>query len=364
MQKILFRCDSSKQIGSGHIMRCLNIAKELEKRGCEITFICRENDEDLTKLIESKYTLIKLPKLIYNSDKVLSNSFLGCDESIDSIDTVNSIIKADIKVFNWLVIDHYGISHIWQEIFKSEYAKSNGKSNEFKILVIDDLFDRKHICDILVDQNFLKNEDRYNNLVPNNCLKLIGPKYAILGDEYVKKNKKSIKRDNINRILIFFGGADKHNITKFVIDCIRDKKYNKLIFEVVIGSQNSNRNKINSEIKNIKNINLYKSLPSLAPLIEKSDFAIGACGSVIWERICLGLPSLVITFGKDQLPIAKALHEEKYIYFLGEYKNITKIDFDKAFEKCILERNSFNKSRNLVDGLGKRRIVNAIFGTN
>ena len=133
MKNIIFRCDYSKKLGEEHIIRCLSLAEELVKRACKIYFICRENDGDFTKLIESKYSLIILSKLI-NDDKhkkKLTNNFLGCDESIDALETLNSIKKYNLGNLSWLVIDHYGISKSWHDKFKAGYSKIENKLNSF-----------------------------------------------------------------------------------------------------------------------------------------------------------------------------------------------------------------------------------------
>ncbi len=176
--KIVFRVDASLQIGSGHIMRCLTLADELVRRGADIIFVCRERLGNLINLIEAKrYQVIRLPQAqveyIATTDDLYHAEWLGVSWEQDASDTI--AVLGDEKP-EWLVIDHYAIDRRWEQKLRPHVGK---------IMVIDDLADRPHDCDLILDQNLYQEMDkRYVNNVPESCQKLFGPKFALLRPEF------------------------------------------------------------------------------------------------------------------------------------------------------------------------------------
>ncbi len=188
---IVFRTDASINIGTGHVMRCLTLADELRLKCTDINFICREEPGNLVRYIENRgYKVHQLPgEIDIETDRKLTNKILSKCET-----------KSD-----WLIIDHYDIDISYESPFR-EHVKM--------IMVIDDLANREHDCDLLLYQNYSQNEGRYNGLVPEDCIHLLGPEYAILRPQFQKARGNLRKRDGgVNRILVFMGGADSKNIT-------------------------------------------------------------------------------------------------------------------------------------------------------
>jgi len=196
--KILIRTDSSVQIGTGHVMRCLTLADELRERGAEIVFVCRDFAGNLCG---------------YTEGNLKHAAWLGADWQTDARQ-VEEIIKDFNTHPDWLVVDHYALDERWERYLRS-YVK--------KIMVIDDLADRPHDCDLLLDQNFYENlESRYDGLAPSGCKKLLGPKYALLRPEFREERKNLRKRDGyVKRIMIFFGGSDPTNETTKALEAVR-----------------------------------------------------------------------------------------------------------------------------------------------
>ena len=183
---IFFRVDSSIQIGTGHVMRCLTLADELKLKSANVSFICSEGPGNLINHIgQNGYKAYCLPSgITREDDRKLSEDILA-----------NHAVKPD-----WLIIDHYNIDTAYESPLR-KFAKG--------IMVIDDLANRRHSCDLLLDQNYSKNTKRYHGLVPQSCIQLIGPKYAILRPQF-RKVREQLKEKNgsVARILVFIGGAD------------------------------------------------------------------------------------------------------------------------------------------------------------
>ena len=185
--KIIFRVDASLNIGSGHVMRCLTLAEKLKEISSDITFISRKLKGNLNALISNegfKINQLSAPNALQkNSNQVKGGYFdwLGVSEIDDAKETVNLL---ENQKLDWLIVDHYSLGEIWEKELKP-YTNN--------ILVIDDIANRNHDCDILLDQNWFKNmKSRYNGLLSKNCVQLLGPKYALLRKEFsrIRKIKK------------------------------------------------------------------------------------------------------------------------------------------------------------------------------
>ena len=164
---IFFRCDASLTIGSGHVMRCLTLATCLREAGHRCYFICQELPGDLCDHIYiSGFKCFVLEKQIFEEFFLSDNSSLQKLQQIDAELTTEIIIKLDRRP-DLLVVDHYLLDSRWQAICKQRVET---------ILVIDDLADRQHDCQFLLDQNYYTNATlRYKNLTPADCQHFTGP---------------------------------------------------------------------------------------------------------------------------------------------------------------------------------------------
>lgn len=218
--KVAFRADASVGIGSGHVMRCLTLAGELKEAGAQIIFICRECEGNLCDLIEKQG--IPVARISGELQSWEADAF-------QSLEALKKYGKAD-----WLVVDHYSLDHRWEAGIRNAAEK---------IMVIDDLADRIHDNDLLLDQNLYEDlENRYNGLAPPHCIKLLGPRYALLRPEFRKARASLRKRDGIiRRILVSFGGSDPSNETAKALEAIGLLGKPEIAVDVVVGSSNPHR---------------------------------------------------------------------------------------------------------------------------
>lgn len=174
--QIVFRVDSATQIGSGHLMRCLTLATALREKGATCAFVCRSHPNNLIALLRQKgFTVYELPQ----GTEPRSSDDLGVPLEVDAQQTQTLLEK--LGQVDWLVVDHYGIDANWER-FLRPWVK--------RIFVIDDLADRPHDCDVLLDQNYTHRQDRYDGLVPAHCSLLLGPQYALLRSEFIAAREK------------------------------------------------------------------------------------------------------------------------------------------------------------------------------
>lgn len=330
--RIFFRVDSSTQMGTGHLMRCLTLAHELKGAGVEISFICRDLPGNLCSLIAKKnYELFLLPKIedlrgLDRKENIYS-AWLGADWQLDAKQSIQ-ILRKEKQGVDWLVVDHYALDVKWEKEMRS-YVK--------KIMVIDDLADRFHDCDLLLDQNLCQNMNvRYQNLVPQQCQLFLGPQYALLRSEFTQMKKKLRKRDGfIKRILIFFGGSDLTNETTKALKAVLRLRKDNIQIDVVVGKSNPYKEQIKNFCSDHSNINYYCQISNMAQLMNDADLAIGAGGSTTWERCYLGLPAIILVIAENQLEITAAVAKTGAIHNLGWCTQVRVEDITRALQKMI-----------------------------
>ncbi|MFY0543167.1 UDP-2,4-diacetamido-2,4,6-trideoxy-beta-L-altropyranose hydrolase [Brevibacillus sp. H7] len=303
---VLFRVDASVQIGSGHVMRCLTLADELRRKGASIRIISREHPGHLCEFIEQKGFLVnRLPDMPERS----SDEWWEID-----VDQTNDQLRNQ-KV-DWLIVDHYGIDYRWEK--KARRFAAN-------IMVIDDLADRAHDCDILLDQNlYEKMETRYDGLVPHQCLQLIGPRYAMLREEFREARKLVRKRGGrVRRVLLFFGGSDPTNETIKAIEAIKILRLKDVMVDVVVGTSNPYRGQIAELCANMPNTRFHCQITYMAELMLQADLAIGAGGSTTWERCALGLPAITVTTAENQIQVTRTVAKTGCIIDVGTHQDVS-----------------------------------------
>jgi len=234
-----------------------------------------------------------------------------------------------------------------------------------KILVIDDLANREHYCDLLIDQNIVKGMyTRYESLIPEGAQLLIGLKYALLNSSYLEAQKNIQKSDRaIRRILISFGGADEYGLTKLTLLALLQLKNYRFDIDIVLSSVHRDISSIKEIIKGQNNIVLHSDLPTLSELMVKSDLAIGGGGTTSWERLCLGLKSITITVADNQINIANCLNDRGLTHWVGHYDQVGEQDIARAVSKMVADgaqKKWSEASVKLVDGKGVDRVCDII----
>ncbi len=235
--RIAIRVDASSQIGTGHFMRCLTLADALKQSGVQIRFVCRHMPEHLRDMLNTKGHEFAPLNGIPSEEAVDDTShahWLGVSQAQDATDTGYALSD---QTWDWLVVDHYALDARWETVLRNT-AK--------KILVIDDIADRQHDCDVLLDQNFYADMDtRYTGKVPAHCQLLLGPRYALLREEFRRLHEQVKPRNGpVKRVLVFFGGVDADNYTGRAIEALTEIGIEELHVDVVIGAQHPNREQI------------------------------------------------------------------------------------------------------------------------
>ena len=319
---VIFRVDASVEMGTGHVMRSLTLAEELKRKGALVRFICREQPGDMCDFLEQKnFHVHRLPP-VGNRLKYRINGHhqyghwleVAWDE--DAEQTIHEIRSSEIPV-DWVIVDHYGIKREWEEIIRRNMTS--------KILIIDDLADRDHDCDVLLDQNFYHNmSTRYEGLVPGHCKKLLGPAYSLLREEFVKERGNAKHRNGIvKKVLVFFGGSDPTNETSKALEAISLLQRKDIIIDVVVGNSNPNKEQVAYICRENENFQYHCQINYMGKLMAEADLAIGAGGSSTWERCFLGLPAITITTAENQVEMTRAVARMGAIQYVGNYHEVS-----------------------------------------
>jgi UDP-2,4-diacetamido-2,4,6-trideoxy-beta-L-altropyranose hydrolase len=360
--KIFFRVDASIKMGIGHAMRCLTLAVELKKNGSDIIFISRAHEGNLNNLISDKGMKVAELSAPASRSAPVGNAgsddyaeWLGVTQEQDARESINALGKT---IPDWLIVDHYGLDESWEKTIRPHVKK---------IMVIDDLANRHHDCEMLLDQNWFDDkESRYRAIVPAGCTLLLGPEYALLRPEFAearKENKPS--NDDMKRIFVFFGGADPFNLTGMTLRALSDLELAHMEVDAVIGENNPHQAELKKLVTQRPHTNLYIQVDNMASIMAKADLAIGGGGATTWERICLNLESCVVIIAKNQNEVNGHLARKGYIHLLGYVHEINPKFLKENIVYRILQ---INKKRGrvdystLCDGRGLGRVVNNLNG--
>jgi len=352
--RVAIRTDASVTIGSGHAIRCATLADALRRQGAEVIFFCRELPGHYCDWLEGRGFLVH--RLSGRVGPQHGDSRWLAVPLTYEIDEVGAAL-AENGPFDWLIVDHYGLSRSWELAMRPHCRK---------IMVIDDLADRPHDCDLLLDQNLQQTSGRYSGLVPKGCRSLLGPGYALLQSEFAKFRSRIRERNGaVQRILICMGGSDPDNVTGTALRAVQSVGKN-LQIDVVIGQANPNRAELERLCSGHAEITLHVQSSEMARLMNEADLMIGAAGGTTWERCCLGLPGIVTCLAENQRETCRQVASKRAAWFLGDAESLSCDDFSRAVEDSLrhpaLLRGISRRAARMADGLGADRAALAMLG--
>lgn len=358
---VVFRTDASLEIGSGHVMRSLTLADAMCAQGAECHFISRPHEGHLLDLIQSSgYSVHRLHPIEDKSTTKVPKSanyanWLGVNQTEDARQTIALIRSAGLIRIDWLITDHYGIDAFWHRELRPHCNN---------IMVIDDLANRKHDCDVLLDQTFGREEEDYHNLAPQHCRILLGTQYALLRSEFAQWREYSLRRRQypaMKRLLITLGGVDKDNVTGQVLTVLQNCNLpDDCEIVIVMGSKAPWFDVVRSQAAQLVwPAKVLVNVDHMAELMADSDFCIGAAGSTAWERCCLGLPTIMFVLAENQRLIAQNLSKQK-IVIVADFVNELPKWFSNDQLNQLLPQLTSNSS-NICTGTGSELVSKVLF---
>jgi len=336
-------------MGSGHVMRCLTLAQALKENGADAEFICRKHKGSLIDKIRlSGFNVHELEVFeeLEVDNKLAHSHWLGATQQQDAYDCIE-ILKAEKP--NWIIVDHYALDEQWQKRLKPYYKK---------MMVIDDLADRKHQCDILLDQTFGRQQEDYSALTPKNCQLLLGSQYALLRPEFSNRREYSLMRrtkPEFKQLLVNMGGVDIDNITEKIV---RELKFcvlpNDIKIVIVMGGSAPHLEDVRIKADSLPyKVEVKVDVDNMAEIMADSDMAIGAAGSTTWERCCLGLPTIQLLTADNQKTVFKLLSKKGVVKTLNSIEKLPR--YIEEFKSKL--GNASLLSSKVCDGCGVSRVM-------
>lgn len=358
-----FRTDAAAHIGIGHMMRCLTLADALGDRGWRCVFVMRRlpGCPAEAQITHRGHELRILPK----PGTPVADNWLRVTMQRDAAETAGALetISPD-----WLIVDHYGLDATWERELSSPGRR---------ILVIDDLADRPHVCDLLLDQTFGRRRDAYSGLVPDEARLLLGADFALLRPEFgALRHQTLVERDyrlgkdlELLRVIVALGGYDEHNVTSRVLDALGYAVAQKIVppvsVDVVLSGGAVHLASLREQRGRLPfSARIHVDTPYMADLIRSADLAIGAAGTTTWERACLGVPSLLMILADNQTEIAGLMAEAGAALLLASPDAQA---FDASLHQALRKisgpgvlKSMARTGAAIVDGAGAERVVNGL----
>lgn len=283
MPLAIFRADAGMDLGAGHVMRCLTLAGALAARGWRCAFaVNREALDAVPSLTAASYERCLVSGASTRELGSLAERFPGAD---------------------LVVIDHYSIDGAYESACRSWVPR---------IMVIDDLANRRHDADLLLDQTLGRGKDAYAPLVPTGCRLMLGSGYALLRPEFAERRDATLHgrsaRKTVSRAFVSLGATDPQNLTALALDAIASSGV-ALSADAVVGAANPHRVILADRMRVEDTLQVDPPAARIADLMSGADVAIGGGGISAYERCCLGLPSILVVMAENQRPNAKALEE-------------------------------------------------------
>jgi UDP-2,4-diacetamido-2,4,6-trideoxy-beta-L-altropyranose hydrolase len=360
--RVAFRADASLQIGTGHVMRCLTLADALRARGGDCLFICRSREGHLAEVIRARgYDVVMLQSVESRSGEYITRGsgsrsiyaeWLGTDWETDARQTQEALATTATQV-DWLVVDHYSLDANWEQAMRPFCGH---------LMVIDDLADRMHDCDLLLDQNLGRSSEDYVQLLPVICKILVGPQHAPLRPEFAQLRHESLTRratHPLRHVLVSMGGVDKDNATGTVMQALKAGDLpDSCQLTIVMGPYAPWLESVRRLAASLPwATRVLVNVPDMARVMADSDLAIGAAGSTSWERCSLGLPTVIVVLAENQWPGALALQAAGGAVLIGDIASIENNLCSRIREARALMTELTARSSQITDGLGTERVI-------
>ena len=337
-------------------MRCLTLASELMRQGACCRFVCREEPGNLIDLIRQRgFDVFPLPPVQrLNQGSTLHSIDVDSSEYWEK-DAELTLLAIKTIDLDWLIVDHYSLDIKWEVVLSTSCRH---------IMVIDDLANRPHQCELLLDQNLGRDRADYAELVPATSTVLTGPMFALLEPPFSKLRDFSLtrrKHSGLNSILITMGGVDANNATSLVLESLMKCPLpSQLKLTIVMGQHAPHREQVMHLAKSMPwSAEVLVNVSNMAELMAQSDLAIGAAGTTSWERCCLGLPTLLLVLADNQVAGANALQKSNSAILLSDLKSIDAQllnGINLVATPQVLE-NMIDSSAQVTDGLGTIRVI-------
>lgn len=340
---LYFRTDANEQIASGHVMRCIAIAEAAKELGEDSTFIMADNKS--IQLVESRGFKAIVLDTVWNDME-------------SEIDKLASIIRE--YNIDKLLVDSYSIT--------MNYMTAISKCT--KLILIDDFGNEIYPVDVLINYGFMCEKIPYKKMYRDagysDVRFLTGSRYVPLRKEF--ENPDYTIREKVENVLITTGGSDGYNVAgQFLKKALEDDGFKELRYHVVVGCFNINKEMLRSMEKKYGNIIIHENVENMSELMQMCDIAITAGGTTTFELCSVGIPSVCLSIASNQYEGIKKWEREGVMLSAGDMEHNPQTcicgiihNIKKYIASLDLRKEKSKKMRELIDGLGAKRIAKEI----
>lgn len=357
-KRILFRCDASLAIGTGHVMRCLSLADGFQAQGCEVGFVSRKFDGMVDiAVLRPQMTFYELPAGHLDMTPV-GDDYAGWLGVPQSEDVTQSLDCAKQFAPDLMVVDHYALDDVWCRTMSEAVPN---------LLCIDDLINRPIEAHWLLNQNAGVTTEDYAALVSASCTLLVGGEFALLRSEFAARREASLARrqdGELRNIVISMGGGDQARLSLLFFQWLCDGGWLEgRRLDIILGA-NARCHDTDFHIGGAlpAQVRLLRNIDDMAEVLSQADLAIGAGGSSSWERCCLGVPSIITCIAQNQRSLADYLHK-RGAGLMYDYTSQGAAAFQDLMQICATPHHLQEMSKQaarLVDGGGVARVVETV----
>lgn len=265
--KCLFRFDAGPEVGGGHAVRCIALARALERVGASVAFAVAG---------------------------IGAARKLGLTPEDEVIDLDGAAADAPIAVeghFDWAVVDHYGLGIGFERALRRVAAR---------ILVIDDLAERVHDCDLLLDQAPGRTAEDYHGLVPPDCRLLVGGEFALLRREFLAARARRASGSGMARVVVSLGASDAGGFCLRALAALERSPLRVPVDFVLAGFSPQRQALADAIAASPVDARLVLDATDVVGLLPENTVAIGAGGVSALERCCLGVPTIAVMVAENQ----------------------------------------------------------------
>jgi UDP-2,4-diacetamido-2,4,6-trideoxy-beta-L-altropyranose hydrolase len=352
--RVAIRVDASQAVGTGHVRRCLALAEALRTAGADIVFLSRNLDVDVPALVDAQgFALTQLPRPAAGFVPDVTIPHAAWAEVPVDVDIAQTLAALAVKP-DWVVIDHYAFDGRWHDAIRSRLAG--------KIAVVDDLADRTIDGDVLIDHNPSADHARkYEGRLSPRVRLLGGPNYALLGPAYATAHRYT-PRERVESIGIFLGGVDRPNWSSLVLRAVDNAGFHGPV-EIATTSANPSLTQLLAVAESRPRTSVTIDQPDLAAFLSRHDLQIGAGGGALWERCCIGAPTVALVCAENQRISIKELVRRRVVLGVDAWDReemLVELATD-AIAAAVADfprrRALHDASIRLVDGKGAARVA-------
>ncbi len=335
-------------------MRCLTLASALARQSANVAFVCRELPDKLHRLVEQSGFAVHLMRPFDAPEPA--------DHELTDARRSQAVLAREKITVDWLVVDHYGLGAAWETRMRPLTKQ---------LLVIDDLANRQHRCDMLVDDNLVRQfQKRYDTLVSKSCIKLLGPNFLLVRSDFENNATAAQTRGkDIKDILITMGGSDSLNMTSWILGSLLSCDLPKpLEITVVAGPSFAHFEEVERMAQSSREhcVSVVQNVTDMAKLMRRTDLAISAGGQTCYELILSAVPTLVLAANTSQHEIMQELHRLGAIAYLGLFSPVLDQSFCLAFTELLHDsakrRRMIETGSQLIDSRGPERVSEQMLG--